>query len=89
MPHRTTAANRCERGLFVSNDLRNASGRKPSVVDTFRAVAAAFFGVRGRGAHERDVSRLNPVHVILAGIIMAVLFIVTLLVIVRTVVGNA
>lgn len=59
--------------------------RKLSIVDTFMAVAASFFGVRGRGAHAKDVSKLNPVHLIIAGIIMAMIFIFTLLTVVRAV----
>jgi hypothetical protein len=36
--------------------------RKPraSLLDTVKAVAASFFGVRGGKAHERDMSHLNP-----------------------------
>ena len=71
----------------MGDDLRSAVERKASALDTFKAVAASFFGVRGRSAHERDLLKLNPVHVILAGLVMAVLFIVILLAIVRAVVG--
>jgi Protein of unknown function (DUF2970) len=60
--------------------------RKLSILDTFKAVGSAFFGVRGRSAHERDLSRLNPLHLVIAGLIMAVLLILILLVIVRVVV---
>lgn len=66
-------------------DQRAAIERKPSIFDTVKAVAAAFFGVRGRGAHERDLSRLNPVHLIVAGVVLAAAFVVTLALIVRSV----
>lgn len=75
----------------VAPDKVNASEDKPtarrqaSMVDTFKAVASSFFGVRGRGAHERDLARLNPVHLIFAGLAMAALFILTLLAVVRMV----
>ncbi len=54
--------------------------------DTVRAVAASFFGVRGRRAHEDDIAKLSPVKVILVGIALAVLFVLTLIMIVKAVV---
>jgi hypothetical protein len=59
--------------------------RRASFADTLKAVAASFFGVRGRSSHERDVARLNPLHVIIAGVLMAALFILTLVFVVKTV----
>lgn len=58
-----------------------------SVMETVRAVAASFFGVRGRTAHERDVARLNPVVVVAVGIGLAAAFVASLLLIVRMVVS--
>jgi Protein of unknown function (DUF2970) len=52
---------------------------KASFFQTVRAVASSFFGVRGRKAHENDLAKLNPVHVIAVGIGMAVLFVLTLI----------
>jgi hypothetical protein len=57
-----------------------------NLIATVKAVAAAFFGVRGRKAHENDVAKLNPLVVIGVGIAMAALFVITLLTIVRMVV---
>lgn len=54
---------------------------------SIKAVAWSFFGVRRRKDHEADVSNLNPVHVVIAGIGMAVIFVLTLITIVRVVVG--
>lgn len=59
---------------------------RASFLETLRAVGWSFFGVRGRRAHARDVSRLNPVHVIVAGILAAVVFVVVLILVVRAVV---
>jgi Protein of unknown function (DUF2970) len=61
------------------------AGRRASLIDTVRAVASSFFGVRGRRAHESDVAKLNPVHVIIIGVMMAAIFVLTLIVIVKTV----
>lgn len=63
--------------------------RRSGLIDTVKAVGASFFGVRGRRAHEDDLSRLNPVHVILVGVAMAVVFVVVLILIVKTVVSGA
>jgi hypothetical protein len=67
-------------------DDKNPLDRKASVVDTFKAVAASFFGVRGSKAHASDATKLNPLHVILAGVVMAGLFVFTLISVVRWVV---
>jgi hypothetical protein len=52
-----------------------------------RAVGASFFGVRGRAAHTSDARRLNPVHVIVAGVALAICFVLVLVAIVRAVTG--
>jgi len=66
---------------------QQAGKQKANFVDTIKAVGASFFGVRGRRAHERDLARLNPVHVIVAGLLLALVFVLTLVAIVRAVVG--
>ncbi len=63
----------------MSGDLRQALQRKGSFLQTMKAVAWSFFGVRKGSDHEKDVTQLNPVHVIIAGVIAAVLFVVALL----------
>jgi hypothetical protein len=54
---------------------------------TLRAVAWSFFGVRARKAHEADMVSLNPIHVVIVGIALAVLFVLTLIGVVRLVVA--
>ncbi len=54
-----------------------------------RAVFWSFLGIRKRSEHEADVVRLNPVHVIIAGIMGGVLFVCALVVVVHFVVSNA
>jgi hypothetical protein len=68
--------------------LKEAAQRKPSFFATIKAVGASFFGVRGRSAHEQDMAQLNPVHVIVAGLIMAAVFVLTLITIVRMVLAR-
>lgn len=61
--------------------------RKATFVQTVKAVAWSFFGVRGSEAHRQDMAQLNPLHVIAAGIGLAALFVLTLIGIVRWVVA--
>jgi Protein of unknown function (DUF2970) len=68
--------------------LREAVQRKGSFVQSFKAVAWSFFGVRKGKDHAEDVARLNPVHVIVAGLIAAAVFVVVLISLVRWVVAS-
>lgn len=69
-------------------DLKEASRRKMSFAATVKAVLWSFFGVRKNSAYETDTQRLNPVHVIIAGIIGAALFVLGLLMLVKMVVAK-
>ena len=53
-----------------------------------KAVAWSFFGVRRGKDYEHDVSQLNPVHVIIAGVLGAVIFVGVLVMMVQWVVGS-
>ena len=68
-------------------DLKEATRRKASFVATVKAVLWSFFGVRKKSDYEEDTAQLNPVHVVIAGVIAAVIFILVLLTIVKTVVA--
>ena len=70
------------------NDLKQAVARKGSFLGTLRAVAWSFFGVRRGTDHAEDVGRLNPVHVIIAGLVGAVLFVVSIILLVNWIVGS-
>ncbi len=72
----------------MSDDLRNAAARKGSFVQTLQAVAWSFFGVRRSADYAQDVAKLNPVHVIIAGVIGAGLFVLALVLLVQWVVGS-
>jgi len=54
---------------------------------TMRAVLWSFFGVRKRSGYEQDAEQLNPVHVIIAGVIAAAIFVLILLLVVKIVVS--
>ena len=70
------------------DELKEASRRRMSFMATVKAVMWSFFGVRKESAYEEDTQKLNPVHVIVAGIIAAVLFVLTLLMLVKWVVAK-
>ena len=70
------------------DELKKATQRKASFGATVKAVFWSFFGVRRKSDYEKDAQQLNPVHVIIAGLIAAFIFIVTLLLIVRSVVAS-
>lgn len=70
------------------DDLKKTVRRKASFVATMKAVFWSFFGVRKKSDYEKDAQQLNPVHVIIAGVLGAALFIVILLVIVNRVVAK-
>ena len=57
-------------------------------LQTVGAVAWSFFGVRRSADYERDVQRLNPVHVVVAGLISAALFVGAVVLLVRWVVSS-
>ena len=64
---------------------KDESRREAGFIETVRAVLWSFFGVRRKSDYEKDAARLNPVHVIIAGIFAAALFVLALIMIVRAV----
>ncbi|OYT89647.1 MAG: hypothetical protein CFE46_04415 [Burkholderiales bacterium PBB6] len=69
-------------------DLREAASRKGTFLGTMKAVAWSFFGVRRGADYEKDVSQINPVHLVIAGLLGAAVFVGTLVVLVKWVVGS-
>ncbi|MBP5988413.1 MAG: DUF2970 domain-containing protein [Piscinibacter sp.] len=72
----------------MSDGLKDAVQRKGSFVQTMRAVAWSFFGVRKSRDYEHDVAQLNPVHVVIAGVIGAIVFIGVLVLIVNWIIAS-
>jgi hypothetical protein len=62
--------------------------RRAAPLRTLLAVVWSFFGVRKSRDLERDVSELNPLHVVIAGVLVAALFVVALIVLVNWVIGS-
>jgi hypothetical protein len=69
-------------------ELKKAVGRKASFGATMKAVFWSFFGIRKRSDYEHDSANLNPVHLIIAGLLGAALFIGVLVVVVRIAVAK-
>lgn len=55
----------------------------PTLGQTIRSVAAAFFGVQSRENRERDFTRGKASHFIIIGILMTALFVFTVLMAVK------
>ncbi len=68
--------------------LHQAVRRKASFGRTLRAVGGSFFGVRKSKDLERDASELNPLHIVVAGIVAAALFVAVLVLLVNWVIGS-
>ncbi|MCS6762856.1 MAG: DUF2970 domain-containing protein [Candidatus Protistobacter heckmanni] len=60
--------------------------RKAGFGQTLDAVLWSFFGVRRSDAHERDMQSLNPLHVVVVGVLAAACFVALLIFVVHTVV---
>lgn len=64
-----------------------AHQRKGSFIDTVKAVAWGFLGVRRNADYQKDIAKLNPLHLIAVGVGMAFLFVLALIVLVNWVAG--
>ncbi len=49
--------------------------RKGSIFRTVKAVMWSFVGLRARGDYEKDIDQLNPVHIVIIGLIGAIIFV--------------
>ena len=70
------------------DELKKATGRKASFGATMKAVFWSFFGIRKRSDYEHDSANLNPVHLIIAALLGAALFIGVLVVVVKIAVAK-
>ena len=62
--------------------------RKGSIFRTVKAVMWSFVGLRARGDYERDVAQLNPVHIIVVGLVGVFVFVGGLILLATWVVGK-
>ena len=65
-----------------------AHKRKGSLLRTTKAVLWSFVGLRARGDYEKDVEQLNPVHIVVVGLIGGVVFVGSLILLATWVVSK-
>jgi len=65
----------------------NDEPRHYSFLQTIRTVAWGMLGIRKGKGHKEDFSRLNPLHLILAGLLATALFVVLLIAAARWFIG--
>lgn len=61
--------------------------RKGSWSGTVKAVLWGFLGVRKQADYQADVAKLNPIHIMVVGVVMALLFVLALIAVVNWVAG--
>ena len=66
---------------------RRATARKLNFFQTVQAVLWSFIGLRRGKDYQQDMANLNPVHLVIAGVLMAALLVLVLVGIVQAVVG--
>ena len=62
--------------------------RKGSLIRAVIAVLWSFIGLRSRAEFNKDVTQLNPIHLIVVGLVLALLFVLGLLALVNWVVSQ-
>jgi hypothetical protein len=72
----------------TQTDERPVTQRKGSLRGTVLAVVWSFLGIRRRADYAKDVAQLNPIHVVVAGVIGAALFVLVLVLLVRWIVSS-
>lgn len=73
----------------MSDDIRELSQRKLNFFQTLKAVLWGFLGVRKGKGYNEDISKLNPVHLIIAAVIGTILFVVGLVLVAQWFVAQA
>jgi len=61
--------------------------QRTSFLRTVKAVAWSFIGLRGRQGHEEDVRHINPLHLVVVGLVGVFVFVGGLIALVRWMVG--
>lgn len=60
--------------------------RRGSLLRTVKAVAWSFVGLRQGSEYQKDIQQLHPLHIVAVGFVGVVLFVGTLVLIVKSVV---
>ncbi|MBA3593326.1 MAG: DUF2970 domain-containing protein [Polaromonas sp.] len=62
--------------------------RRGSIWRTVKAVGWSFVGLRARSDYEQDVAQLNPVHIVVVGLVGLLVFVGSLMLLATWVVGK-
>ena len=63
--------------------------KNASPLQVARAVFWSFFGVRRRAEHEKDLAQIRPAQVVVAGLIGAAIFVLSLVLLVKFIMSRA
>ena len=72
----------------MCEDLKRLAQRNLNFFQTLKAIDWAMFGVRKGTGYQEDIEKLNPVHLVIAGLLFGVLFVVSLVTIVGLVLSS-
>lgn len=62
---------------------------RPGFWATVSAVFSAFAGIRRKSAYQRDAAQFRPLHLIIAGLIGGLVFVIAIVLVVRLVISQA
>jgi DUF2970 family protein len=60
-----------------------------SPLQVAKAVFWSFFGVRRGTEHEKDIAQIKPAQVVIAGLVGAAIFVLSLVLLVKFIIGRA
>ncbi|OWT63884.1 DUF2970 domain-containing protein [Candidimonas nitroreducens] len=73
----------------MADETPDPSQRKLNLLQTIKAISWAFFGVRKGKGYAEDIAKLNASHVIIGGIIAAIIFVLLLVWVAHLAVSSA
>lgn len=65
------------------------TNKTPSIIDIFKSVAAAFFGVQSNKNREKDFTQGKLSHFIIVGVISVIIFVAALVMLVNLVIPTS
>ncbi len=71
-----------------SNNSNQTPERKPNLLDVMKSVLAAMIGVQSDENRERDFKQGNASDYIIVGIVFVIIFVITLMLVVSSVIGD-
>jgi predicted Na+-dependent transporter len=69
--------------------LADQEPKTASPLQVAKAVFWSFFGVRRRAEHEKDLAQIKPVQVVIAGLVGAAVFVLSLVLLVKFIISRA